>query len=108
MRSEDWRESGAVAAAVPATARGGEAAAPGGGEVGSAAHYKKMYDRISTLAKIGVWECELANERLTWTDTVYDLFDIERGAPLVRAETAALYAPESRLRMERLRAAAIA
>jgi two-component system, LuxR family, sensor kinase FixL len=72
-----------------------------------AAHYKKMYDRVSALAKIGVWECVLVTEHLTWTDTVYDLFDIPRGAPIHRAEIVGLYHPESRREMERLRAEAI-
>jgi len=73
----------------------------------SAAHFKKMYDRTSNLAKIGVWECELATAELTWTDAVYDLFEIPRGSPLVRAETVALYEPASAREMERLRAEAI-
>jgi two-component system sensor kinase FixL len=71
------------------------------------AHYKKMYDRSSALARIGVWECDLATEALTWTDGVYDLFELPRGAPLERARIVALYDEESRLEMERLRAAAI-
>jgi two-component system, LuxR family, sensor kinase FixL len=72
-----------------------------------AAHYKKMYDRVSALAKIGVWECDLATEQLRWTDTVYDLFEIPRGAAIRRTEILELYEPESRREMERLRAEAI-
>lgn len=71
------------------------------------AHYRKMYDRSSALAKIGVWECDLATEALTWTDGVYDLFEIPRGSPLVRAEIVDLYEDESRREMERLRAIAV-
>src|SRR3546814_8161131 len=71
------------------------------------AHYRKMYDRSSALARIGVWECDLATEALTWTDGVYDLFEIPRGSPLARAEIVDLYEEESRREMERLRAAAI-
>jgi two-component system sensor kinase FixL len=67
------------------------------------ARYKKMYDRSSALARIGVWECDLATEALTWTDGVYDLFELPRGAPLERAEIVALYDEESRREMERLR-----
>src|SRR3546814_13581891 len=66
-----------------------------------------MYDRSSALARIGVWECDLATEALTWTDGVYDLFEIPRGSPLARAEIVDLYEEESRREMERLRAAAI-
>ncbi|MBV9883060.1 MAG: hypothetical protein JO276_08635, partial [Sphingomonadaceae bacterium] len=71
------------------------------------AHYKKMYDRSSALARIGVWECDLATEELTWTDGVYDLFDLPRGSPLRRAEILDCYDPESRREMERLRARTI-
>ena len=71
------------------------------------AHSRKMYDRVSGLARIGVWECDLATEALTWTDGVYDLFDIPRGTPVLRDETLKLYEPSSRLAMERLRREAI-
>ncbi|MGS1017162.1 sensor histidine kinase [Allosphingosinicella humi] len=70
-------------------------------------HYKKMYDRSSALARIGVWECDLATEALTWTDGVYDLFDLPRGSPLERARIVELYDADSRREMERLRAATI-
>ncbi len=77
-------------------------------QAASTAHYKKMYDRSSLLAKIGVWECELATNALTWTDGVYDLFELPRGSVLNRAETAAMYDSETGQEMERLRAQAIA
>ena len=70
-------------------------------------HSRKMYDRVSGLARIGVWECDLETEALTWTDGVYDLFDIPRGTPVLRDETLKLYEPSSRLAMERLRREAI-
>jgi hypothetical protein len=73
----------------------------------STAHYKKMYDRASALARIGVWECDLATEALTWTDGVYDLFELPRGAPVDRATPLALYEDDSRRKMEELRARAI-
>ena len=74
----------------------------------SAEFFKKMYDRISALGEIGVWECDLATEALTWTDTVYDLFDLPRQSPVSRAATLACYEPNSRRKMEELRARAIA
>jgi two-component system sensor kinase FixL len=77
-------------------------------QAASVAHYKKMYDRSSALARIGVWECDLATEQLTWTDGVYDLFELPRGAPLERARIVEFYDEESRREMERLRAQAIA
>jgi diguanylate cyclase (GGDEF)-like protein len=72
------------------------------------ARYKSMYDRSSALAKIGVWQCDLATSELTWTDGVYDLFELPRSSPLRRLDTVALYEEESRREMERLRAHAIA
>lgn len=76
-------------------------------QAGTIAHYKKMYDRASSLARIGVWECDLANEQLTWTDGVYDLFELPRGVPVVRPDIVAMYDEESRGEMERRRAEAI-
>ena len=74
---------------------------------GAAEHYRKMYARVSALAKIGVWECDLATEQLTWTDAVYDMFDLPRGSPLERSAILSWYRPDSREQMERLRAGAI-
>lgn len=71
-------------------------------------YYKKMYERASSLGKIGVWECDLATEALTWTDTVYDLFDFPKWATPSRSTTLELYEPDSRREMEARRAEAIA
>ncbi len=78
-----------------------------GQHVPSDIHFRTMYDRISKLAKIGVWECDLANGNLTWTDTVYDLFEIPRGTVINRSDTLHLYDEMSRGAMERLRSEAI-
>ena len=56
---------------------------------------------------IGLWECDLSDNALSWTDGVFDLFGLPRGAALERDEIAALYAEPSRAAMERLRAHAI-
>lgn len=72
-----------------------------------ATDYRKMFERVVRLARIGVWECELPSEELTWSDTVYDLFGMPRGAPLRRAEIVELYEPRSRAEMERRRAEAV-
>ena len=71
------------------------------------AQYKKMYDRSSALAKIGVWEFDLTTEVLSWTDGVYDLFELPRGAPVERSKIIEFYEEESLRQMERLRAGAI-
>jgi len=73
----------------------------------SSVHYKKMYDRISGLAKIGVWEFDLVTEKLIWTDTVYDLFEIPRNSVLQRSDTLKFYNERSLKEMERLRSEAI-
>ncbi|NCP12678.1 MAG: PAS domain-containing protein [Sphingomonadales bacterium] len=71
------------------------------------AHYKKMFERVSTLAKIGVWECDLKSGHLTWTNMVYDIFGIGRGTPVDRETTLQLYEPNSRWEMDRIRTEAI-
>lgn len=51
----------------------------------------------------GIWECNLADNRLCWTSGIYDIFGIERGAGLDRDYTASLYVDRSRRAMEQLR-----
>ena len=76
-------------------------------KVADSEHFKKMYDRISGLAKIGVWEFDLVTEEMTWTDTVYDLFEIPRGTLLQRSDTLKFYEKRSLREMEQLRSEAI-
>ena len=58
--------------------------------------------------RVGQWECDLTdNDRLSWSDEVYDIFGIPRGTAVARAEAVALYAEGSRAVMEKLRAYAI-
>lgn len=54
------------------------------------------------------WECDLTDNSLCWSDGVYELFGLERGSPVVREEIVAMYSPESRAELARLREAAIA
>lgn len=56
---------------------------------------------------LGLWRCDLPEDRLSWTAGVYDLFGLERGSRVARPHAASLYTPESRDAMERLRAYAI-
>ncbi|RYD43711.1 MAG: hypothetical protein EOP63_08670 [Sphingomonadales bacterium] len=59
-------------------------------------------------ARLGQWECDLTdNNRLSWSDDVYEIFGIPRGAAVTRDETVALYGEGSRAAMEKLRAYAI-
>lgn len=74
----------------------------------SLAHSRKIFDRASVAARIGVWECSLPGEQLHWTDVVYDLFDLPRGALLDRSEIVKCYPAESRKALDSLRSRAIA
>lgn len=65
---------------------------------------RRLYDQATSLAGFGAWECELATVRLSWTDGVYDLFGLPRGAAVHRPSIVDLYRPDSRAEMERLRA----
>ena len=56
----------------------------------------------------GWWECDLADNQLTWTSGIYQIFGFAPGSRVTRDEAAALYCEESRAAMERLRAHAIA
>lgn len=56
---------------------------------------------------IGLWECDLSDNALTWSAAVYDIFGLPRDAEASREEAVAFYAEDSRAVMERLRAYAI-
>jgi C4-dicarboxylate-specific signal transduction histidine kinase len=71
-------------------------------------HSRKTRDRALSLARIGVWECDLASDRLSWSDGVYDLFELPRASSITRSAILDMYHAESRREMERLRAQAIA
>lgn len=66
-----------------------------------------LLERGASLAGLGAWECDLDTNALTWTDGVFDLFGLPRGAKIRREDVVALYSEESREEMERLRAEAI-
>lgn len=72
-----------------------------------AAHMLELVNRASTLVGWGAWECDLATERLAWTDAVYTMFGCPLGSPLKRADTLARYTDRSRQEMETLRAQAL-
>ncbi|ALR19380.1 hypothetical protein [Sphingobium baderi] len=56
---------------------------------------------------IGLWHCDLATEKLSWTAGVFDIFGLERHQEIARPHAVSLYVPDSREAMERLRAYAI-
>jgi PAS domain-containing protein len=55
----------------------------------------------------GCWECDLSDNRLTWSGGIYDLFGLPRGVSVSRDEAVAFYDEGSRAAMERLRRHAI-
>lgn len=63
----------------------------------------RVFERASASARIGVWQCDLADESITWTDSVYDLFELPRGVRVRRPYTVELYSEPSRLHMSLLR-----
>lgn len=67
----------------------------------------RLYDQALKAARIGAWECELATERLSWTQGVYDIFGYPASNPLRRADIVDLYIDESRRNMELARAEVI-
>ncbi|TZG29663.1 hypothetical protein FYJ91_03700 [Sphingomonas montanisoli] len=71
------------------------------------ADFPAVDDAFLARHAIGRWECDLKGSRLTWSDAVYDLFGLPRGADLARAATVSQYCDQSRAAMERLRAYAI-
>lgn len=77
-------------------------------QAASLAFSQKIFDRASAAARIGVWQCNLADESLVWTDVVYDLFDLPRGSVPDRKQTLACYREESVRELHRRRSKAIA
>lgn len=71
-------------------------------------HSRKIFSRASEAARIGVWECTLPDEALTWTDVVYDLFDLPRGSAINRPMMLACYTDASRRALTAARDRAIA
>jgi len=71
-------------------------------------HFKKIYGQSSIVAQIGIWECTLPDEELTWSDYVYDIFELPRGASLERGHTLACYTEASRQELQKRRSDAIA
>jgi PAS domain-containing protein len=55
----------------------------------------------------GCWECNLADNSLTWSGGIYDIFGLPRGSPVSRDEAVSFYSEESRASLEKLRSYAI-
>ena len=68
---------------------------------------KPLYERSLAPTALGAWECNLANESLSWTDGVYDLFGLQRSGEIYRKAILDLYEDRSRREMEQHRSNAI-
>lgn len=55
----------------------------------------------------GCWECNLADNSLTWSGGIYDIFGLPRGSSVSRNEAVSFYSEESRASLEKLRSYAI-
>ena len=71
-------------------------------------HRRNLFDRASATARIGIWQYNISDDSVIWTNGVYDLFEIPRNTPVTRESTLKLYTEASRIEMEAARAAAIA
>ncbi|MFC5066531.1 hypothetical protein [Flaviflagellibacter deserti] len=58
-------------------------------------------------ARVGIWQCQLPFETLTWTSAVYDLFELPRGFRVTREEALGFYTKDSREILEEVRTRAI-
>ncbi|OBX19381.1 diguanylate cyclase [Erythrobacter sp. QSSC1-22B] len=67
----------------------------------------ELYDLAESLVPMGAWSCDLASERLTWTNGVFDIFGLSADRAPERRETVELFDEESRELLERKRSKAI-
>eukprot|EP01035_Chromulina_nebulosa_P031516 gene31516-42017_t len=72
------------------------------------AYARRTFERAAEAAQLGLWECELPSERLTWTGGTYDIFGLPRGSSIERQEALGMYASDSLDHLIRSRAMAIA
>jgi diguanylate cyclase (GGDEF)-like protein len=71
------------------------------------AHNRKIFEKSSVAARIGLWECGLPDETLKWTDIVYDMFDVPHGTALDRGQIVKCYSEASARELEIRRSRAI-
>lgn len=76
-------------------------------QVTSLQRRQMLLEHVAAAAQIGIWECELPSQSLTWTSSVYDLFELPRGFRVTRDEALGFYTPDSRQRLEEARTRAL-
>ena len=58
--------------------------------------------------RAGYWHCDIAHDdRLTWTEKVYELFGLPAGSPVIREWAVARYTEPSKTVLERVRTYAL-
>lgn len=70
-------------------------------------HHLLRLRRESAGGTIGMWQCDLPDETLTWTDGVYDIFELPRGFRITRPEAVGFYTAKSLEVLEDVRRQAI-
>ncbi|MFS8047766.1 diguanylate cyclase domain-containing protein [Rhizobium sp. BR 314] len=76
-------------------------------EVKSALAGAELFERASVTASMGMWQCKLPGDQLTWSNGTYDLFGLQHSRGLVRSDILRSYTEESLVRLEKLRSEAI-
>lgn len=68
----------------------------------------EIFERASVPARMGIWQCDLPSERLTWSRGTYDLFGRDYRSGIIRRDIITRYSEESLARLEKVRSQAIA
>lgn len=68
---------------------------------------RDMYERALAAGRLGVWQCDLSTETLSWSSGTYDIFDMPRMSPLVRKQALVCYPAHSLKTLEAIRTPAI-
>jgi len=77
------------------------------GDHEAAARSRDIFERASAAGRLGVWECDLSTETLSWSSGTYDIFDMPRTFPLVRKQALICYPARSLKTLEAIRTPAI-
>jgi PAS domain S-box-containing protein len=67
-----------------------------------------LLDRVTTAAKVGGWELDVATGGMSWTAETYRIHEVDPGVHPSLAQTLAFYAPEARAGIEAMIKTAIA
>lgn len=68
---------------------------------------QRVLEEAAASAGIGIWECELPLEHITWTRGVYNIFELPSGMRITRDEALGFYTDQSRRVLEETRSRAI-